>query len=274
MTENQLEVVNTQDSSPAELIKAAVEGGADLDKLEKLLVLQERWEANQAKKAYNNAMAQFKANPPEINKDRKVDYSTQKGNVSYSHASLANVVNKITKELSKYGLSASWRTQQNGNVIVTCRISHELGHYEETSLSAPSDQTGSKNVIQAIGSTITYLERYSLLALAGLATFDQDNDAASVNKPSVEMPKAKGEVSAVNDTGVVTGAPTPIATITQKEWDALLELATNNGYSVDDVGNWCNSLRYTAKRKFTNLNELDYEDAVAKFSIPKEGEDD
>jgi hypothetical protein len=55
-----------------------------------------------------------------------------------------------------------------------------LGHSEETTLSAPSDTTGSKNPIQAIGSTITYLERYTLLALTGLATYDQDDDAQSV----------------------------------------------------------------------------------------------
>ena len=162
--------------APSELIQLAVSSGADLEKLEKLLVLQERWEANQAKKAYNVAMAAFKANPPKINKDKKIGYSTTKGNVGYSHASLANVTEKISAELSKYGLSASWKTQQNGQVSVTCRISHEKGHYEETTLSAPSDKSGSKNDIQAIGSTITYLERYTLLALTGLATHDMDDD--------------------------------------------------------------------------------------------------
>lgn len=161
-----------QGNSPAEMIRMAVSGGADLEKLEKLLSLQERWEANEAKKAYHQAMSEFKANPPKIEKDKTVKYK----DVRYNHASLANVVEKITKELSKYGLSASWSTQQNGQIMVTCRITHVMGHSEETTLSAPSDTTGSKNAIQAIGSTITYLERYTLLAALGLATFDQDDD--------------------------------------------------------------------------------------------------
>mgnify|MGYP001565061912 CR=1 FL=1 len=177
---NKQEIIVPQGSSPADMIRLAVSGGADLDKLEKLLILQERYEANEAKKAYNAAMAAFKANPPKIDKDKDVAYGTTK----YSHASLANVTEKINSELSKYGLSASWTTKQNGQICVTCRITHIKGHSEETMLCAPSDTSGSKNAIQAIGSTITYLERYSLLALTGLATYDQDDDGKSAAAPA------------------------------------------------------------------------------------------
>jgi hypothetical protein len=168
------ELVN---SSPAEMIQMAVSNGVDLDKLEKLMLLQEKWETNQAIKAYNKAMADFKANAPKIDKDRSVGYTSSKGKVGYNHASLGNVVEKISVELSKHGLSASWRTHQNGkDITVSCRISHEMGHYEETSLTAVADDSGAKNPIQAIGSTISYLQRYSILSLTGLATHDQDTD--------------------------------------------------------------------------------------------------
>jgi len=163
-------------SSPAEMIRAAITERTDLDKLEKLLILQERFEANEARKAYHKAMALFKANPPKIEKDKKVGYKTDAGNVGYSHASLYNVTDKINSALSKFGLSATWNTKQNGAILVTCRITHEQGHSEETTLSAAADTTGSKNAIQALGSTISYLERYTLLALTGLATHDIDDD--------------------------------------------------------------------------------------------------
>ena len=170
-----------EEKSPKEMIRFAVEHGADLEKLEKLLALQERWEANEARKAYHAAMSAFKANAPRIEKDKKVGYdSKQGGKVGYSHATLGNVTEKISTELSKHGLSASWRVQhQSGQISVTTRIAHVLGHYEETTITAPSDTSGSKNAIQAIGSTITYLERYGLLALTGLATHDQDDDGAA-----------------------------------------------------------------------------------------------
>ena len=174
--EKVLAKIEPQGNSPAEMIRMAVAGNADLSKLEQLLSIQERYEANEARKAYHQAMAEFKANPPKIGKDKKVSFSTSVGKTSYNHASLYNVVEKISSELSKYGLSASWITKQNGAILVTCKITHIKGHSEETTLSAASDTSGSKNAIQAIGSTITYLERYTLLALTGLATYDMDDD--------------------------------------------------------------------------------------------------
>jgi len=169
------ELVKSQ--SPATLIEKAIAGGANLEQLEKLMILKERYEANEARKAYHVAMAQFKSNPPKIDKDQTVKYK----DVKYNHASLANVTEKINEALSKCGLSASWSTKQDGSVTVTCKITHAMGHSEETSLSAPADMTGSKNAIQAIGSTISYLERYTLLALTGLATYEQDDDAKDLD---------------------------------------------------------------------------------------------
>jgi len=185
----ELEVV---DNSPAAMIRTAVKGGANLEQLKGLLDLQERFEANEARKAYHKAMAAFKANSPKIDKDKTVAY----GNTKYNHASLANVTEKISAELSKHGLSASWSTKQNGQVLVTCKITHELGHSEETTLGAPSDTSGSKNAIQAIGSTITYLERYTLLALTGLATSDMDDDDGNAAGKPVEYidEKEQGQI--------------------------------------------------------------------------------
>ena len=164
--------VTVHQETPADMIRFAIEKGADLDKLEKLMNLKREWDKDEAKKAYNVAMTAFKQNPPKIFKDKAVSF----GQTKYNHATLGNVAETISTELSKHGLSASWTTKQNGAVEVTCRITHIMGHSEETILSAEADKSGSKNSIQAIGSTITYLERYTLLALTGLATYEQDDD--------------------------------------------------------------------------------------------------
>lgn len=187
MNEKKSELVEVKDqevavqsaNTPENIISQAIAKGADLEQVEKLLELKFKYEADEARKAYNRAMAEFKANPPKINKDKEVSFETSKGKQSYHHATLGNVTEKISAELSKHGLSASWTTKQNGQIVVTCKITHIQGHSEETSLSAPSDTSGSKNAIQAIGSTITYLERYTLLALTGLATYDQDDDGSA-----------------------------------------------------------------------------------------------
>lgn len=185
--EKDLQIIS---NTPADMIRLGISGGTDLDKLEKLLNLQERWEANEAKKAYHRAMTAFKANPPMIEKDKKVSF----GNTKYSHASLANVSGKINVELSKHGLSASWKVSQNGIISVTCKITHEQGHSEETTLTAPADASGSKNLIQQIGSTISYLERYSLLALTGLATNEMEDDGKSSGKVTAFTVSDNGKV--------------------------------------------------------------------------------
>ncbi len=169
----------TADSSPAALMIKAMEGGMDLDKLEKFMDLQEKWESNQARKAYTQAMSDFKKNPPEIEKDRHVKFKTSAGQTEYNHASLGNVTAKINAALGEHGLSAAWTTEQTDKgVSVTCKITHVLGHCETTSLTAAHDSSGGKNAIQALGSTISYLERYTILALTGLATHDMDMDGA------------------------------------------------------------------------------------------------
>lgn len=180
----QLEVVGETSPqasiTPADLLIKAVGQDADLDKLEKLMELQERWELNEARKAYHAAMSEFKADPPKISKDRHVEYSTTKGKTSYNHASLAAVTTAINAALSKHGLTAAWETNQQERLVsVTCRITHKFGHSESTSLSSAPDDSGGKNSIQAIGSAVTYLQRYTLLALTGLATHEQDTDGAA-----------------------------------------------------------------------------------------------
>jgi len=170
-------------ASPNAVVIMAMQKGYTPELIEKMMALQERYEANEARKAYHEAMSAFKTNPPEIGKDKNVSYTVQgKGTTSYAHASLANVTGKINRALSEHGLSAGWTTIQNDKgITVTCTITHKFGHSESTSLTAAPDTSGSKNAIQAIGSTVSYLERYTILALTGLATHDMDDDGKGGN---------------------------------------------------------------------------------------------
>jgi hypothetical protein len=162
--------------TPMSMLNMAVSQGADLDKLEKLMALQERYEANEARKAFTKALSDFKAVGVSIDKDKHVKY----GNTEYNHATLGNICNIIGSELSKFGLSYRWNTEQNdGKIKVTCVLMHILGHSESVSLESGADSSGSKNAIQAIGSTVSYLQRYTLLAITGTATQEQDDDGES-----------------------------------------------------------------------------------------------
>lgn len=186
-------------TKPAELLLAAIEKGAGIEVLKGFMDLQERHELNEARKAYHVAMAAFKKNPPVIVKNKEVKY----GQTSYKHAGLAEAAASIGKALSAQGLSAAWRIdQKDKEVTVTCEITHILGHTESTSLTAPSDTSGSKNAIQAIASTVSYLQRYSLLSLTGLAAQDVDDDGVgSEEQPRIAEAEAAELAHLIEETG-------------------------------------------------------------------------
>ncbi len=192
-----IEVVDTK-SAPAQAIDYAMSKGATIEQLEKLFLLKKEYEADEARKAYNVAMANFKAKPAKIEKDKTVKFNATKWN----YAPLNSIVEAITPELSKNGLSVSWRTKQNGKIIVACRISHVLGHYEEIELSADADTSGSKNSIQAMGSTISYLQRYTLTSILGLAAEDMDDDGQSVTVEYIDDKQKSQLVDMLNDKGI------------------------------------------------------------------------
>ena len=163
--------------TPMEMLQVAVSQGADLTKIEKLMELQERFEKNEARKQFDAAIAAFKENPPELSKNKEVDFTSQKGRTHYKHASLDEVALKIGSALSPHGLSFRWGVEQTGaKVKVTCILAHKAGHSETVQLEGEADNTGNKNSIQAVGSTITYLQRYTLLSITGMAVQDQDDD--------------------------------------------------------------------------------------------------
>lgn len=186
----QSHAVTAASSTPADLLRIAVESGADLDKLERLMALQTQWEAKEAKRAFDAAFAAFKAESVTILKGRKVTDGPLKGK---SYAELHDVVNAVTPALSKYGLSSSWKLTRDEKdwMEVTCYLRHVNGHEESVSMGGPPDAGGAKNAIQARASTKTYLERYTLKAITGLSEQMDDDDGngkgARTNQDEVFM---------------------------------------------------------------------------------------
>jgi len=150
-------------------VQAAMASGASPTELLQFMELQERFEANEARKAFVMAMSKFRADCPTILKTESAHNS--------KYASIAKTLGQIKQIMSDNGLSHSWRTNQEGaNITVTCVLTHSQGHSESTSLTAAPDTSGSKNAIQAIGSTVKYLERYTLEACLGLASSEEGDD--------------------------------------------------------------------------------------------------
>ena len=168
----------TTASNPGAVLMYAMEKGADMAQIEKLLDLQMKWEANEARKAFVADMAAFKLNPPKIIKDKLVGYENRDGTFTgYKHATLGNVTNAVIEGIAKHGFSHAWEPEQrDGKIYVTCVITHRLGHSTRTTLESAKDDSGKKNSIQAVSSAVSYLQRYTLLLGTGLATHDQTDD--------------------------------------------------------------------------------------------------
>lgn len=169
----------------------ALQAGMSIEQMRGLLDLQKDWEANEARKDYVADMAEFKKNPPEIFKTKQVAFGQDErgnGGTAYMHATLGDVTSQIVAGLAKHGFSHRWDTEQRdgGQIYVTCTLTHKKGHSESTAMNSSADQSGKKNNIQALASTVSYLQRYTLLAASGLATkdmpMDDDGNAAGAGE--------------------------------------------------------------------------------------------
>lgn len=172
--------------TPMAMVSQAVARGASLEMVSKLIDLQERVEKSQGRKAFDIAVAAAKGEIGPIFKDREVDFTSQKGRTNYRHESFGGIATAIGPVLDRHGLSYRFRaSQEGGRVSVTCILAHRDGYSEENTLSASNDTSGNKNDIQAIGSTTTYLQRYTLKLALGLSTTDKDDDGKATEEPAV-----------------------------------------------------------------------------------------
>lgn len=168
-----LATTNEMQAGPLAMAMQAMKAGMSIADMRAMLDLQKDWEANEARKAYVQAMSEFKQNPPEILKRKEVAFN----GTQYMHATLGDVTEAIMQALAEHGISHRWdTTQSNGQIVVTCILTHKLGHSESTTLEGAPDDSGKKNRIQQMASTVTYLQRYTLLAATGLATKDIEDD--------------------------------------------------------------------------------------------------
>lgn len=149
------------------MIGQAVAAG-NLDMVGKLMDYQDRYDAKMARRAFDAAIADAKAAFPAILRNKT-------GNNDKRYADFSAFAKAIDPVLSQHGLSYRFRSRQDDKIHVTCIIAHRDGHSEENTLSGGPDTSGNKNAIQAIGSTLSYLQRYSLAQALGLAAADDDD---------------------------------------------------------------------------------------------------
>lgn len=166
--------------TPMGILQMAISQGADLDKMMKLMDMKERWDAMEARKAFVQAMAAFKQEPIVIAKD--------KTNKQYDsrYTSIGELVNTVTPFLAKHGLSAEWTLDQSDGIRVGCMLTHALGHSGDTKwMKVPVDNSGAKNPIQQIKSSVTYAKIATFEMACGIASKEGnlDDDGNGSGRP-------------------------------------------------------------------------------------------
>lgn len=191
-------------ATPSAMLAQAVATGAPIEVVTQLMGLLKETRAEERKMAFDAALSAAKAEIPPIIKNRVVDFTSQKGRTNYKHEDLGEIAKTVDPILTQHGLSYRFRTEQDGaSVKVTCIVAHRDGYAEENSLVATRDESGNKNTIQAVGSTVTYLQRYTLKASLGLAVSNDDDGrgaAQSAPSPLVSIEQRNELLALINET--------------------------------------------------------------------------
>lgn len=204
------------------IARAALKDEPDIEVLNGLYELKKKFDADEARRQFNQAKAAWKKETPAIYKTKAVGYEAKGQWVGYKHADLGEEIRLLEKSLAEFGLSISWKTGQDGaKITVSCMLSHQGGHTETETIQGMADATGSKNAMQAIGSGVKYLRRYTMEGVLGVAPQDEDDDGAGAGKK-----------------------PDPLAP--KKDWrDEYAKLIEEkaDGLSEDDFTNWAKANR-------------------------------
>lgn len=168
--------------------RAARDPAVDIEKLERLYDIQERAINRGARIEYDTAFAAMQPELPEIDKKGKIVIKAKDAEtvIQSTPYALWDDTNRLIKPiLGKHGFALSFRTGQTpeGKITTTCILSHRGGHREETTMILGHDSTGSKNAVQAIGSSTSYGKRYTACAILNITMRGEDDDGKKGGDP-------------------------------------------------------------------------------------------
>lgn len=165
---NNLPVVDHENSMNNFIAQAACNPNMDMDKFERLIQMKQEQEERQAKQEFQAAFAKMQIDLPEIEHNKKGH--------NYTYATFDSINAMVKPVMQRHGFGLMFNVSQDSNLKVTGILMHEAGYSMTTSMSLPLDKSGSKNDVQAVGSSTSYGKRYVLCALLNIATAGEDDD--------------------------------------------------------------------------------------------------
>lgn len=194
--------VTSREPSGDDLVRLALERGADVEVLERLVALRERMAEREARKAFFDARAAFQEACPPILKS-KDGLRTKAGKVVSKYAPLDKILAVAGPVLREHGFSWSWNSRmEDGQQHVDCVLTHELGHSDTSTFTAPVHKISSlTSGAQDHAGAATYGRRQSFVMVTGIYTADADNDGAVPPPESISASEAADLAALADEVG-------------------------------------------------------------------------
>lgn len=210
-----------------------------VEKLEKLIELQERVLAHNAKAAFDAAFVKMRPEIPTIVERARTDKT--------AYAPLEDIIEVVTPVLSRHGFSLAFRTEWPSEKMVKVFgiLTHEQGHARQSEFLSAADKTGSKNDIQALASAVSYGKRYTCNDLLCIVTRGEDKDGEGTSRKQQTEPAPigyddwLGDFQAVADEGYARleaawkASPAAFRAYLQRTAPALLATLKNKAQRID-----------------------------------------
>lgn len=213
-TDNKTKAVKKTEVSiinPQMLIQQGIQGKASIEVMERLFNLQERWEKNQAKKIYDQAMVKFQAECPIIQRV-KDGAKTRAGEIAFKYAPLEVIVKTVKPFLAKYELDYNFKPVKNeaGEVVaIRCYAYHIGGHSDYSEMAiGKGGGTPLMSSTQVDAANLTFAKRYAFNNIFGIVTEEEDNEKIlqkagvagydEVNKALKDLDKCQKDDEVIN----------------------------------------------------------------------------
>lgn len=239
--------------TPADLLRIAMETDSkDLDRLERLMAMDERYRESQERDRQRSATLAFRAafvgltgENIIIPKSKHVDRGRAG---SFEQAEYDEVKRRLSPACSKHGFG--FRHDQRFGVTrqmhdgvesdvpwvwVTCFLEHSAGHSERLDLEGPPGDLSANTPVQNMQATASYLKRVSLLAITGTATGGEDDEARLRNREGgAPPPPAAPEAYTTEQFAKNLPDWTSVIETGRKTADALIQMVETKGRPLSD----------------------------------------
>lgn len=190
--------------------------------------MRERWEGVDDVSELAKALAKAQSEFPAIERSKDVQVKTKTGgSYTFSYAPLDAILSTVRPVLTKNGLAVSQLLANvNGAPALKTMLLHEGGELLQDSCPLPANGATSA---QEFGSLVTYMRRYALVAVLGIATEeDDDGNHASGN---VATASGAGNRGGSSETAPAPDKPFSKARpdMTEEEYLALVKVARSAG---------------------------------------------